>query len=50
MKSNTSTAVNLLYEYYLAEGLEMPYTMEEFQKEVAQNHLQFLKPLKMINR
>ncbi|NOQ36170.1 MAG: hypothetical protein GQ569_09785 [Methylococcaceae bacterium] len=42
VKSNPSSAVNLLYEYYQLEGLEMPYTMEEFQKEVAQNHLRFL--------
>ncbi len=42
MKTNPSSAVNLLYEYYQSEGLEMPYTMEQFQKEVAQNHLRFL--------
>lgn len=41
-KSNPSSSINLLYEYYQLEGLEMPYTIEEFQKEVAQNHLHFL--------
>jgi len=34
--------VNLLYEYYNTEGLIMAYTIEQFQKDVAKEHLHFL--------
>jgi hypothetical protein len=41
-KTNLSSAINVLYEYYQLEGLIMPYTLEQFQKEVALDHLHFL--------
>lgn len=41
-KSNPSSVVNLLYETYQLEGLAMPYTMQDFQQQVAREHLQFL--------
>jgi hypothetical protein len=41
-KFNLSTSVNVLYEYYQLEGLIMPYTIEDFQKDVAKEHLHFL--------
>ncbi len=34
--------LNLLYNYYDAEGLMMAYTMEEFQKDVAREYLHYL--------
>jgi hypothetical protein len=34
--------LNLLYDYYDAEGLMMAYTMEEFQKDVAKEYLHYL--------
>jgi hypothetical protein len=41
-KFNLSSSVNLLYDYYDAEGLMMAYTMEEFQKDVAREYLHYL--------
>ena len=41
-KRNLSSSVNLLYEYYNTEGLIMAYTIEQFQKDVAKEHLHFL--------
>jgi hypothetical protein len=41
-KRNLSSSVNLLYEYYNTEGLIVAYTIEEFQRDVAKEHLHFL--------
>lgn len=37
-----STIINKLFEKYNLEGLKMPYTMEDFRKEIAIEHLNTL--------
>ena len=39
-----SSLVNELLEYYGLEGIAMPYTMEDFEREVAQKVLKKLTP------
>jgi hypothetical protein len=34
-----TTVVNQLFAEYRVEGLTMPYTMEDFRREVAREHL-----------
>ncbi len=41
-KIPASTIVNVLYENYQLEGLSMAYTLEDFYKEVAREHLHYL--------
>ncbi|NOQ36957.1 MAG: hypothetical protein GQ569_13890 [Methylococcaceae bacterium] len=37
-----STIVNVLYEHYQTEELIMPYTLDDFNKEIGRKHLHFL--------
>jgi hypothetical protein len=41
-KTPVSSIVNVLYENYQSEGLIMSYTLEDFHKEVAREHLHYL--------
>ena len=40
--SDTSTLINRLFEHYEIEGIDMPYTMEDFRREVLQEQLEKL--------
>ena len=42
--ADTSTIVNQLFEKYQVEGLTMPYTMEDFRRDVAREHVHELTP------
>ncbi len=46
--SETSTVVYKLFEQYRLEGLTMPYTMEQFRKEVASEILEELTPEELL--
>ena len=39
-----STIINQLFENYQLEGISMPYTMEDFQKDYVKDHLDVLTP------
>lgn len=41
-KLNKSSVVNQLYEQYKLEGIDMPYTLEDFEKDYTKGHLHFL--------
>ncbi len=41
---NTSTILNQLFAKYQLEGIDMPYTMEDFKHDVALEHLSSLSP------
>ena len=43
-RPETSTLIFQLFEGYREEGFNMPYTMEDFAKEVARAHLKDLTP------
>lgn len=42
--SDTSTIVSQLVKEYRLEGLNMPYTMEDFRKHVAREYLEEMTP------
>jgi len=39
-----STIINQLFEKYQLEGIDMPYTMEDFQRDYVKDHLDVLSP------
>jgi hypothetical protein len=43
-------ALNQLYELYQVEGVMMPYTMEDFDRDYAEDHLHLLPPEVVLNR
>ncbi|MCA1809244.1 MAG: hypothetical protein LC725_07345 [Lentisphaerae bacterium] len=43
-KPDCSTVMNQLYLMYKTEGMRMPYTLEQFKKDVLLDHLDDLKP------
>ena len=49
-KRNLSSSVNLLYQYYNTEGLIMAYTIEQFQKDVANEYLHYLTPEEILKQ
>jgi hypothetical protein len=42
-KSELSTILNQLFENYQQEGIPMPYTVEDFMRDVTLEHLDLLK-------
>jgi hypothetical protein len=42
--SDMSTIISELFRTYNLEGINMPYTMEDFQKDYVMNHLNILSP------
>ena len=40
----TSTLVNRLFDQYRKEGIQMPYTMEDFRRDYVKEHLKDLTP------
>jgi hypothetical protein len=42
--SEMSTIIYQLFETYKLEGINMPYTMEDFRKDFVMNHLNILSP------
>lgn len=45
-----STIINQLFDNYRLEGLNMPYTMEDFQKDYVREHLNVLSPDEILKR
>jgi len=45
-----STVISQLLEKYSLEGIAMPYTMEQFQKEYIKAHLGMLDPEEVLSR
>ena len=45
-----STVINQLLERYTQEGIDMPYTMEQFRKEYVKAHLGDLDPEEVLSR
>ena len=45
-----STVINQLLERYAQEGIDMPYTMEQFRKEYVKAHLGDLDPEEVLSR
>ena len=45
-----STIIYQLFENYKLEGINMPYTMEDFQKDYVKNHLDVLSPDEVLKR
>jgi len=43
-RSEISTILNQLFENYQAEGVTMPYTVEDFMRDVTLEHLKLLPP------
>ncbi len=48
--SEMSTIIDQLFENYRLEGLNMPYTMEDFKKDFVKNHLDVLSPDEVLKR
>ena len=48
--SEMSTIIDQLFETYKLEGINMPYTMEDFQKDYVMNHLNVLSPDDVLKR
>jgi hypothetical protein len=44
VEPDTSTLVNQLFGEYRREGIKVPYTMQDFRREVALEYLEELKP------
>ncbi len=44
----TSTLVNRLFEQYRKEGVQMPYTMEDFRRDYVKEHLKDLTPEELL--
>jgi len=42
-------ALNQLYDLYQLEGVNMPYTWEDFRKDFTQEHLHLLAPSERLN-
>jgi len=49
-QDDASTVINQLLEKYSLEGLEMPYTMEQFRKDIVKAHLHELDPDEVLSR
>ena len=45
-----STIINQLFENYQLEGISMPYTMEDFQKDYVKDHLDVLTPDEVLTK
>jgi len=45
-----STIINQLFENYQLEGISMPYTMKDFQKDYVKDHLDVLSPDEVLKR
>ena len=45
-----STVINQLLDKYSLEGIDMPYTMEQFRKEYVKAHLGELDPEEVLSR
>jgi hypothetical protein len=48
--SQASTILNQLLEYYQIEGVHMPYTMEDFQRDFILDHLHVVSPEELLER
>ena len=48
--TDTSTILNQLFEKYQLEGLNMPYTMEDFRRDYVRDHLDLLTPEEILQR
>ena len=49
ISNETSTIINQLFEKYQQEGIAMPYTMQDFQKEYVRDHLNILSANEVLN-
>jgi hypothetical protein len=45
-----STVINQLFENYQLEGIAMPYTMEDFQRDYIKEHIDVLTPEEILQR
>jgi len=45
-----STVINQLLEQYSLEGVEMPYTMEQFRKDYVKAHIGLLEPEEVLSK
>ena len=45
-----STVINQLLEKYSLEGIAMPYTMEQFQKDYIKAHIGVLDPEEVLSK
>lgn len=48
--TDRSTILNQLFEKYQLEGLNMPYTMEDFRRDYVRDHLDLLTPEEILQR
>ena len=48
-KNDGSTVINQLLEKYSLEGIAMPYTMEQFQKDYIKAHIGVLDPEEVLS-
>jgi hypothetical protein len=48
--TDISTIICQLFEKYKLEGINMPYTMEDFRKDFVMNHLDILSPEDVLKR
>ncbi|MDI6794444.1 MAG: hypothetical protein QME81_16525, partial [bacterium] len=46
----TSTIINQLFDNYQLEGVFMPYTMKDFQRDYVKEHLNVLTPEEVLQR
>ncbi len=49
-KNDDSTVINQLLEKYSLEGITMPYTMEQFQKDYIKAHIRVLDPEEILSK
>jgi len=49
-KNDGSTVINQLLEKYSLEGIAMPYTMEQFQKDYIKAHIGVLDPEEVLSK
>ena len=49
-KNDSSTVINQLLEKYSLEGIAMPYTMEQFQKDYIKAHIGVLDPEEILSK
>jgi len=49
-KNDGSTVINQLLEKYSLEGIAMPYTMEQFQKDYIKAHIEVLDPEEILSK
>ncbi|HLA35840.1 MAG TPA: hypothetical protein VJ001_13335 [Rhodocyclaceae bacterium] len=49
-QSEMSTIVGQLFENYQLEGIAMPYTIQDFQRDYVRDHLNLLSPDEVLQR